>query len=367
MPPLLRALSPGLTLLRQNLPGVMVAAALAAVAQALARELAEGVAGLPRLPSSPVLWAVLLGMVWRNTLGVPAWCTEGLNWTMHGLLRTGIALVGLRLTFSGAGEIAVTAAPVAIACIVVALLVAAGTARLLHIPLRFATLLGVGTAVCGCTAVVALSPVIRARHIETVFAVTCIVLFGCMAMLCYPWIAHHYFAASPASAGIFLGTAIHDTSQVVGAALIYTQQTGDPDALSAASVAKLLRNMSMAVLIPAAAWLAARKGAEGAEASGHAARAMPFFVVAFVALIGLRTVGDRIFGPAHDVWISTIEMAGDLSQLLLTCGMTAVGLSVCFSQMRSVGWRPLAASLVIALAVGVCSLVLTLSFTQLVL
>src|SRR5688572_16063311 len=229
--------------------------------------------------------AVLLGMLWRNTLGVPAWCSDGLNWAMHGLLRTGIALVGLRLTLSGATEIAATALPVAVVCITAALAAAAVIARVLSVPSRLAVLLGIGTAVCGCTAVIAISPVIRARHVETAFAVTCVVLFGCIAMLFYPWLASQVFATSPVHAGIFLGTAIHDTSQVIGAALIYSQQLGAPDALSAASVAKLLRNLSIAVLIPAAAWFMHRRSGSTEENTGARARVVPVFVIGFVLCI----------------------------------------------------------------------------------
>ena len=113
-----------------------------------------------------------------------------------------------------------------------------GIARLLAVPRRLGLLLAIGTAVCGCTAVVAMAPLIRARHAETAFAVTCVVLFGCIAMLFYPWVASHFLAASPVHAGIFLGTAIHDTSQVIGAALIYSQQAADTQRQSVGHAAR---------------------------------------------------------------------------------------------------------------------------------
>jgi uncharacterized membrane protein YadS len=80
---------------RQAVPGVLIAIALAAVARGMAQQFAQGAGGLPKFPLSPVMCAVLLGMLWRNTVGVPGWATSGLNWTMHRLLRVGIALVGL--------------------------------------------------------------------------------------------------------------------------------------------------------------------------------------------------------------------------------------------------------------------------------
>jgi uncharacterized integral membrane protein (TIGR00698 family) len=368
---LLRGLFPPWASLRQAAPGIAVAVALAFLARAIADALAHGAIGLPKLPLSPVMCAVVLGMLWRNTLGVPGWATNGLKWAMHQLLRTGIALVGLRLTLAGASSIALTALPVALSCLTVALLAGWGLARLFGVGTRLGALLAIGTAVCGCTAVVAMSPVIRARHAETAFAVTCVVLFGCAAMLCYPWVAGHFFAASPVHAGIFLGTAIHDTSQVIGAALMYSQQAQAPAALAAASVAKLLRNLSIAVLVPLAAWLARRHEARGGD-DGHAhhphqaglaphAQLVPMFVVAFLAFIVVRTSGDTLLGERSALWQAVVHTGYTASDLFLTCGMTAVGLSVSFTDMWRIGWRPLAAGFVVATLVGVCSLTLTLT------
>jgi uncharacterized integral membrane protein (TIGR00698 family) len=364
---------------RQAAPGLALAVALALVARGAAQALALGLVGLPKLPLTPVMCAVVLGMLWRNSLGVPSWATRGLDSAMHRLLRVGIALVGLRLTLAGATAIAATAMPVALSCLTVALLAGLLIARALAVPRRLGLLLAIGTAVCGCTAVVAVSPVIHARHAETAFAVTCVVLFGCIAMLCYPWVAGHFLAATPVHAGIFLGTAIHDTSQVIGAALIYSQQAGAPAALAAASVAKLLRNLSIAVLVPTAGWLVQRHeartgGAPAAETAMPDALAtaprprlalVPFFVLAFIGLIAVRTAGDATFGAAAPLWRALINTGYTASDLFLTCGMTAVGLSVSFTDMWRIGWRPLAAGFVVATLVGSCSLLLTCGMAHL--
>ena len=367
MQPQLRAPPPSFVWLRLALPGVVVAAALALLAKALAGELADGVAGLPKLPISPVMVAVMLGMLWRNTLGVPRFATEGLEWVMRGLLRTGIALVGLRLTLSGATAIAASALPIAITCICVALVGAAAICRIFGVPPRLAVLLAVGTAVCGCTAVIAVAPAIRARNDETAFAITCVVLFGCIAMLTYPWLAAHFFLATPLYAGVFLGTAIHDTTQVIGAALIYSQQHAQPAALAAASVAKLLRNLSIVLLVPAAAWFARGQRETSGETAapgekGARERLVPLFVLGFIFFVVLRTVGDALTrGSGLDAPWRTLTTAGQsASELFLICGMTAVGLSVSFTQMWRIGWRPLASGFAVAILVGATSLSLTL-------
>lgn len=211
---------------------------------------------------------------------------------------------------------------------------------------------------------------IRARNVETAFAVTCVVLFGCAAMLVYPVVAAIAFPGSALHAGVFLGTAIHDTSQVIGSALIYSQQIGDPDVLAAASVTKLLRNLSIAILIPAGLWWS-RRPAQAEPAGGDdrqaeiapRSQALPFFVIAFIGFIVLRTVGDTFL---HGVagWDDFNQLGQKLSELCLICGMAAVGLSVSLPQMWTVGWRPLVAGMVLALCVGACSLAMTLAMAS---
>src|SRR5215470_7535429 len=122
--------------LRRVIPGVLVAIVLAVLAKSMSDGLAHGAIGLPKIPLSPVLYAVLLGMLWRNTVGVPAWTTDGLNWAMHRLLRTGIALVGLRLTLAGASTIAVTALPIANGGLGTALVAGLVISRVLSVPRR---------------------------------------------------------------------------------------------------------------------------------------------------------------------------------------------------------------------------------------
>jgi uncharacterized integral membrane protein (TIGR00698 family) len=346
-------------------PGVGVAIALALLARLIADSVSHGAIGLPPISLSPVLFAVLIGMLWRNTVGVPAWTTEGLQWAMHSLLRTGIALVGLRLTLSGAGSIAVTALPIALACLATGLAGGVLVSNLFAVPRRLGVLLAIGTAVCGCTAVVAVAPVIRSRGAETAFAVTCVVLFGCLGMLFYPWLAGALFADSPVHAGVFLGTAIHDTSQVVGSALIYSQAAHAPDALAAASVAKLLRNLSLAFIIPlAGAWSRRHEHIEERAASdsitARRPSLIPLFVAGFIACLVLRTLGDQLLGSHSALWHALVNTGETASDVLLVCGMTALGLSVSFGEMWRIGWRPLAAGWLVAFLVGTCSLGLNL-------
>ncbi len=86
---------------------------------------------------------------------------------------------------------------------------------------------------------------------------------------------------------------------------------------------------------------------------------MPFFVLAFIGFIVMRTTGDALFGSAASLWSAVINTGFTASDLFLTCGMTAVGPSVSFSDMGRTGWRPLGAGFVVVTLVGSCSLLLS--------
>jgi uncharacterized integral membrane protein (TIGR00698 family) len=344
------------------LPGVALAAVVAAVGWLIAASIAHVAEDADAMPVSPVLVAVLLGILWRNTRGVPAGFEPGLTWVMHAILRTGIALVGLRLTLSGASAVALAATPIALGCIAAAAIAGTVLSRLTAAPRRLAALLTVGTAVCGCTAIVALAPVIRARHEETAFALACIVAFGCIGMLAYPWIAATLFADSPVHAGIFLGTAIHDTSQVIGAGLIYAQQHAEPQALAAAGVAKFVRNLFIAVFVPAAAWMMNRRTAARGLSAPSRAAVLPTFVLFFVLFVIVRSVGDSLVTGTswNGAWTGFIDVAIFASESFLILGMAAVGLSVSLLKMRRIGPGPLVSALTLAAVVAFTSAGLTL-------
>lgn len=337
--------------------GLAVAAKLGAVAIS---SLGQGAA----IPVSAIVLAVLLGIAWRNTVGLSSRFEPGVQLVAQRVLRVGIALVGLRLTLAGMAAVGPVALTVAVGCLVTALATAMLVGRLLGLPRAFVQLLALGTAVCGCTAVAAAAPVLRARAADTGVALTCVVLLGSTGMLLYPWLADAFFRGNDAAAGMFLGTAIHDTSQVMGAAMIYAQQFGVPDAVPVAGFTKLLRNLSMLVLIPLAA-LSMRGSANGAAGAAEIPlrQALPGFLIAFVLLAMLRTAGDAAFGgtSAAEAWSALIAVGLAASDLLLVCGMTAIGLGISLREVRTLGWRAFVAAAVVALAVC-CASLLALSW-----
>lgn len=319
-------------------------------------------------PISPILCAILLGMVWRNTVGVTERWQPGLQWVTGTMLRVGIALVGLRLTFSGIGAAALFALPVVVGCISVALITSMLVGRALGLSQPLRLLLAAGTAICGCTAVVAMTPIVRARACETGVALSSVVVLGCMGMFLYPWLANSIFGEHLQSVGVFLGTSIHDTSQVIASSMIYSQQFDAQSVPAVAAFTKLLRNLSLLVLVPLFATWSARSDTTAAAAADRKvdrSKVLPGFLIAFVAFAIIRTVGDGFFtagGSAAQfgqLWTDGLAAALKSSELLLVCGMTAIGLSVSLKDLQGVGSRAFVAALIVAVAVASTSLLLT--------
>jgi uncharacterized integral membrane protein (TIGR00698 family) len=353
----------------QKILGAGLAVALASVALLIAQATSGWLVAARHPPLSPILCAVVLGIAWRNLLSVDHRWLPGAQWVASVLLRFGVALIGLRLTLVGLSAFATAALPVVVGCIATSLIVSTFIGRALGIdrPLRF--MIAAGTAICGCTAVITIAPLTRARDADISIALTCVVVLGATGMLLYPWLAHIVFA-SPQAVGIFLGTAIHDTSQVLGASLIYTQQFDAGDAAPFAALTKLLRNFFLLLLAPFVAWTMARERIEANGASSlRLVQIVPPFLMWFVALAILRTVGDVALGTSTlaQQWDTALATALKASEALVVCGIAAVGLSVSLKDLRGVGWRALLAAFAVALSTALCSLVLTTASARLLL
>jgi uncharacterized integral membrane protein (TIGR00698 family) len=340
------------------LPGVVIAGLLALAGRELADLIGTEIFQLEGAPVSPILIAILLGLLIRNAIGLPESYQAGLRLCLQRLLRIGVALLGLRLSLATVGSIGVVALPIVAASIVTALLGVTLINRLLGLPSRLGTLVAVGTAICGNSAIVATAPAIGAREDEVSYAVGCVTLFGLLALGTYPFLSHFLFDGNALQAGLFLGTAIHDTAQVAGAGLLYLQQFGATETLDTAMVTKLLRNVFMVLVIPGMAFAYHRGGEASARGSRPPLRqAVPFFVFGFLLLVMLRTLGDvgeEPFGGFVDeaVWRRLLALGIAASGWCLTLAMAAVGLGTDLSRLRSLGLRPLVVGFVAAITVG---------------
>jgi uncharacterized integral membrane protein (TIGR00698 family) len=281
----------------------------------------------------------------------------GLRFAAQRILRLGIVLLGARLSLGEIARIGLPATGLILVTMTTSLAVVLVVARLARVEGRLALLIAVGSAVCGNTAIVATAPVIGARPREVAYAIATITLFGTLAVFLYPAIGRA-FTVEPSTFGLWSGVAVHDTSQVIATGAAFGS-----DALDVATVVKLIRNALMAplLLVIAAIWSArANRGDEtgndaveepsrSTEAVRRGAlRAVPLFVFGFLALAGLRTVG--VIGADAATSFDTA------ARVCILVALSAVGLSIRFSELRAISWRPLAVGFTVALTVGLTSL-----------
>ena len=180
-------------------------------------------------------------------------------------------------------------------------------------------------------------------------------LFGILAMLIYPYFANLYFDGDPLFVGLFLGTAIHETSQVAAAGLIYDQQFNSPETLNIATVTKLIRNTFLVIMIPLFAYLYNR--GQNHDQKYSIVKIFPYFVLGFIAFIILRNVGDVFFYNTNvsgkEMWIDFVNTIKFSSKIFLTMAMAAIGLSTNLKEIRNMGYKPFAVGFISMATVGI--------------
>ncbi|MEM6305468.1 MAG: putative sulfate exporter family transporter [Pseudomonadota bacterium] len=343
------------------IPGLALALCLAFIGQYLSDFIGLTLMGLPKSPVSAIMLAIVMGILVRNTVGLPDFFQPGIKFGLMRVLRIGIVLLGIRLSLAEAGTIGLQGLPIIIGCVATALIVVTYFGRRMGLSGRLGILIAGGTSICGATAIVAMAPAVRAKDDEVSYAIACITIFGVVAMLAYPFLAYWIFQGDAVAAGLFLGTSVHETAQVAGAGLVYQQYYTSPEALDVATVTKLVRNMGMLVVIPLMSIIYMRTSEEAAVAPKWYSM-IPLFVVGFAAMSLLRTIGDSgelAFGfIEQSQWQAFVDLTKHVAELCLAVAMAAVGLGTSIMGLRSIGLRPLAVGLFSAVLVGAVAIVL---------
>ena len=319
------------------LPGIILAFVLYTLSQGFNNILGIELLGYEKSPISTAMIAILLGMIFGNIFKIRESFLRGLDFTQKYILKLGIICLGIQLKPFEFLEFGAIAIPLIIICIVSVLIVIKLVIKKLKIPTRMAYLISIGSTVCGTTAIVATAPVIGAKKNEVSYAIANITLFGILSMLIYPYFANFYFNSEPLLVGLFLGTSIHETSQVAAAGLIYDQQFNSPETLNIATVTKLIRNTFLIIMIPLFAFLYNRGRA--VEKKYSIIGIFPYFVLGFVAMIIIRNLGDLLFLNYYE-WSVAVDSIQLSSKIFLTMAMAAIGLSTNFKEIKKMGYKP---------------------------
>ncbi len=336
--------------------GIGLAVFVSVAAGYVARWFGVSVLGFAKSPVSAIMMAIILGMIVGNTIRLPQALQSGLKFCTSAILRVGIMLLGIRLSLLGAGQFTLVALPFVVAAIAIGLFTVGLLGRHMGLSRQLSGLIAVGTSICGCTAIVAAAPLIKANESEVSYAIACITVFGLVAMFVYPVLAHYAFTTQPELAGLFLGTSIHETAQVAGAGMMYEAQYDAPVALDIATVTKLVRNLCMIAVIPLVAVLYGGERARGDTKRINYLSMIPWFIVGFALMSAIRTLGDmgdRPFGLlTADQWQDIVRFIRHAAERCLLIAMAAIGLTSMFASMREIGIRPFALGLFAALLIG---------------
>ena len=336
------------------IPGIILAFVLYTLSQGFNNIIGIELLGYTKSPISTAMIAILIGIFFGNIFKVRDSFQKGLDFTREYILKLGIICLGIQLKpfeFLDFGKLAI---PLILICIISVLIIIKLLIIKFKIPTRMAYLISIGSTVCGTTAIMATAPVIKANKNEISYAIANITLFGIMSMLLYPYFANYYFDNDPLFVGLFLGTSIHETSQVAAAGLIYDQQFNSPETLNIATITKLIRNTFLIIMIPLFAFLYNR--GRSSSKSYSILKIFPYFVLGFVGMIILRNSGDQLFATDNSKWLEIIEIIKFSSKIFLTMAMAAIGLSTDLKDVKKMGFKPFIVGFIAMLTVGVISI-----------
>jgi uncharacterized integral membrane protein (TIGR00698 family) len=278
---------------------------------------------LPQLAAvSALMIAIVLGMLVRNTVGIPAACAPGLRFSLRRILRLAVMLLGFQLSARQIAEVGGMGLFVVALTLTAAFCFTTWLGRRLGVCPKLSQLIAAGTSICGASAIVATNAVTEGSDEDVAYAIAVVTLFGSASMLLYPM--GDALMHMPAQAyGLWAGSSIHETAQVLAAAFQGGAVSGRFGAIS-----KLSRVMLLAPVVLTLGWAARRR--DGGE---RRVVPVPLFLLGFVGAIAINSTAIL---PAS-VTLGIVKV----DQFLLALSLGAMGLETSFRKVREAGLRPM--------------------------
>jgi uncharacterized integral membrane protein (TIGR00698 family) len=324
-------------MLARRVPGLALAVLIALVAMVIGR--------LIPVVGAPVT-SVVIGAAVAAIRAPGRMLRPGIELASKKVLQLAVVTLGTQLSLAQVVHTGFASLPVMVGTLAACLVAAYFVGRRLGVVGDLRTLIGVGTGICGASAIAAVTPVIGAAGVDVAYAVSTIFLFNIAAVLSFPALGH-LLGLGQHAFGLLAGTAVNDMSSVVAAASTYGGV-----AANYAVVVKLTRTLFIIpICLGLAAWVARRRSRSGATAPAQRTRIMrlvPWFLVAFLAAAGLNSAGLLGAGVRHGMV--------ELSIWLITIALSAIGLSTDVRGLRTAGARPLVLGAVLWVVVTLTSL-----------
>lgn len=308
-------------------------------------------------PISALMWSFIFGIAVTNIIDVPDKIKAGLGYSSSRLLKVAIALMGLVTSASVWFEVGIGAVN-ALVIIGFAFLTSITLGKRFGLSNRLAILIGVGTSICGASAIAATAPAINAKEEEIGIAISGITLFGLISMFLYPYlfmntVVYDWFLGNPTVYAIWVGSGVHESAQVIAAAC-----TMSPDCMQPALVIKSIRIFMIAPIVLASTFYLNK--VESDEDKLSAKISVPLFAVVFL-VNSLLCAGFNSYGlmnPAFNgVWLTVkIALKSSIIPFLLAIAFAGVGSKVRFSDIAKVGLKPFGFAALMSVMTGMLAL-----------
>ncbi|MCM0650705.1 YeiH family protein [Clostridium swellfunianum] len=292
------------------------------------------------------VFAIIIGILINNTVGKPSQSLKGVTFTSKKILQWAIIVLGAGLSLKQVWKTGLSSFSVMIFTLSAAFLAAYGFGKLMGIPSKLKALIGVGTAICGGSAIAAISPIIEADETEIAYSISTIFLFNIIAVLVFPPLGH-LLGFSDNAFGLWAGTAINDTSSVVAAGYAFSNAAG-----AYATIVKLTRTTMIIPISLIFSVLVSIKKKKEARDNGKVnfsfKKIFPWFILWFLVASLLNTLG--LFSP------EIVKLINALGKFMIVMALSAVGLSADFKKMLKTGVKPMILGLIVWFTVSLASL-----------
>ena len=300
------------------------------------------------------VFGIILGMIVTHFIKDKSSFESGIKFTAKKVLQYAVILLGFGLNLNVILETGKESLPIIISTISTSLIIAYVLQKTLHIDKKISTLVGVGSSICGGSAIAATAPVIDADDSEVAQAISVIFFFNILAALLFPTLgAFLGFSTTSGNAfGMFAGTAINDTSSVTAAASTWDTLYGLGAAtLDKAVTVKLTRTLA---IIPITLFLAIRtaKNNKGSESNYSIKNIFPFFILYFIGASIITTIA-----VSQGISLSVFAPIKTLSKFFIVMAMSAIGLNTNIIKLVKTGGKPLLMGFTCWVGITVVSLI----------
>ena len=329
---------------RKNAPGILICLVIAVPAWLLGQRF-EVVGG----PVFAILIGMVIALFWKDQKSAKS----GITYTSKKILQLAVVLLGFGMNLSSVLQVGGQSLPIIVSTIATSLIVAFALYKALHMDSNISTLIGVGSSICGGSAIAATAPVIGADDEEIAQAISVIFLFNVIAALIFPTLGG-VLGLSNEGFGLFAGTAVNDTSSVTAAAAAWDGMHPGANTLDTAAIVKMTRTLAIIPITLVLAFYRAKKEKSSAGSSVSLKKIFPFFIIYFVIASVITTAATSLAGVPADFFSPLKEM----SKFFIVLAMAAIGLGTNIVKLVKTGGKPIILGLCCWIGITAVSLVL---------